>query len=129
MRQASQEFWLHAAALNLLIRLRRVVADPPSLTAADDRSGDAVPVADPTVPVEALRGEERRRYHRYRRQRDPLGQGHITTWRTMLIKVACVFVWSMTKRGGNANTIMKGDWWISAPIWRAAPSGCTKNLF
>ena len=61
---------LHAAAWNLLIRLRRVVADP-------------------TVPVEALKGDERRRDHRYRRQRDPLGQGHITTWRMMLLQVAC----------------------------------------
>ncbi len=85
---------LHAAALNLLIRLRRVVADPPTLTTSDDRSGDAVPVTDPTVPVEALGGDERRRYHRYRRQRDPLGQGHITTWRMMLIKVACEVIQS-----------------------------------
>jgi hypothetical protein len=85
---------LHAAALNLLIRLRRVVADPPPLTTADDRSGDAVPVADPTLPVESLAGEERRRYHRYRRQRDPLGQGHITTWRTMFIKLACEVIQS-----------------------------------
>ena len=79
---------LHAAALNLLIRLRRVVADPPTLTTSEDRSGDAVPVADPTVPVEALQGAERQRYHRYRRRKDPLGQGHITTWRMLLIKVA-----------------------------------------
>lgn len=83
---------LHAAALNLLVRLRRVLVDPPSLTTFDDPSGDAVPVADPTLPVEALKGDERRRYHRYRRRRDPLGQGHITTWRTMLIKVACEVV-------------------------------------
>ena len=85
---------LHAAALNLLIRLRRVVADPPTLTTSDDHSGDAVPVADPTVPVEALRGEERRRYQRYRRQRDPLDQGHITTWRMMFLKVACEVIQS-----------------------------------
>lgn len=85
---------LHAAALNLLVRLRRVVADPPPLTTSDDRWGDAVPVVDPTVPVEALHGEERRRYQRYRRQRDPLGQGHITTWRMMLIKVACQVIQS-----------------------------------
>ena len=52
---------LHAAALNLLIRLRRVVADPPSLTTSDDRSADAVPVVDPTLPVEALGGDESRR--------------------------------------------------------------------
>lgn len=85
---------LHAAALNLLIRLRRVVADPPPLTAAEDPSGDGVPVADPTIPVEALRGDERRRYHRYRRRRDPLGQGHIATWRLILIKVACEVIQS-----------------------------------
>ena len=67
---------LHAAAWNLLIRLRRVVADPPTLTTFDDRSGDAVPVADPTVPVEALKGDERRRDHRYRRQRVYRGRVH-----------------------------------------------------
>lgn len=85
---------LHAGALNLLIRLRHVVADPPTLTTSDDATGDAVPVADPTVPVEALKGHERRRYHRYRRQQDPLGQGHITTWRMMFIKVACEVIQS-----------------------------------
>ena len=80
---------MHTAALNLLIRLRRLVADPPELTSeADLRPGDRVPVANPTLPVEALAGPERRRYHTYRRRKDPLGEGHIATWRTMLIKVA-----------------------------------------
>jgi len=80
---------MHAAALNLLIRLRRLVADHPELAARDDpHRGDRVPVADPTLPVEALAGSERRCYQRYRRRRDPLGEGHIATWRTMLIKVA-----------------------------------------
>jgi hypothetical protein len=80
---------MHAAALNLLIRLRRLVADPPTLTSQDDPCpGDRVPVADPALPVEALSGKERRRYHTYRRRKDPLGEGHIATWRTMLIKVA-----------------------------------------
>ncbi len=79
---------LHAAALNLLVRLRRLVADPPALTAQDDPCPEAVPVADPSLPPEALTGRERRRYHTRRRQRDPLGRGHIETWRTMLIKVA-----------------------------------------
>jgi len=79
---------LHCAALNLLIRLRRVVADPPGLTTQDDPSGERVPVADPTMPVEALTGPERHRYHTRRRQRDPLGQGHLGTWHTFLIKVA-----------------------------------------
>ena len=79
---------LHAAALNLLVRLRALVADPPALTAQDDPRPDAVPVADPALPPEALAGQERRRYHTRRRQKDPLGRGHIETWRTMLIKVA-----------------------------------------
>ncbi|MHC4867662.1 MAG: IS1380 family transposase [Planctomycetota bacterium] len=80
---------MHAAALNLLIRLRALVADPPELTSEHDPCpGDHVPVADPTVPIESLTGPERRRYHTYRRRKDPLGQGHIATWRTMLIKVA-----------------------------------------
>lgn len=80
---------MHTAALNLLIRLRGVVADPPELARRDDPNrGDCVPVEDPTMPAESLSGDERRRYHNYRRRLDPLGQGHITTWRTMLIKVA-----------------------------------------
>ena len=79
---------LHAAALNLLVRLRRVVADPPTLCEAGGPAAEGVPVADPGLPVAALKGDERRRYHRYRRQRDPLGEGHIATWRTLLIKVA-----------------------------------------
>lgn len=84
-------FMLHAAALNLLVQLRQVVANPPGLTARDqvaDRESGDVPVADPELPIAALTGPERRRYHNYRRRKDPLGQGHITTWQTMLIKVA-----------------------------------------
>ena len=27
-------------------------------------------------------------YHNYRRRLDPLGEGHLSTWRTLLIKVA-----------------------------------------
>lgn len=64
------------------------MADPPLLTCENDPNTNAVPVADPTVPVEALAGRERRRYHTRRCQKDPLGKGHIETWRTRLIKVA-----------------------------------------
>ncbi|MCP4246662.1 MAG: hypothetical protein GY778_06405, partial [bacterium] len=79
---------LHCAALNLLVRLRPVIADPPTLAELGKQRPDQVPVKDPSLPVEALTGVERRRYHNYRRRLDPLGQGHIDTWRTMLIKVA-----------------------------------------
>jgi hypothetical protein len=44
------------------------------------------------VPAEALTGAERQRHFRLRRQRDPLGEGHPCTWRTLLIKVAAEVV-------------------------------------
>lgn len=66
--------YLHALALNLLVRLRRAVACPPP-----------PPIE---TPVEALTDAARRRYFRLRRQHDPLGEGQPCTWRTLLIKVA-----------------------------------------
>jgi hypothetical protein len=89
--------YLHAAAMNLLVRLRRRIAEPmpvqvlPAETAAPavSQAGEAAPPAAETcVPVEALTGAERQRHFRLRRQRDPLGEGHSCTWRTLLIKVA-----------------------------------------
>jgi hypothetical protein len=69
--------YLHAAALNLLVWLRREVADPPPI------DPDAAP-----LPRQTLSGKERRRFFNQRRQRDPLGEGQPWTWRTLLIKVA-----------------------------------------
>jgi len=68
---------LHAAALNLLVWLRREIADPP-----------------PAVEGEAatLAGAARKRYQNARRRRDPLGEGHPATWRMLLIKVAASVV-------------------------------------
>jgi hypothetical protein len=92
--------YLHAAAMNLLVRLRRFIAEPlpalapPTETAPPTGQADeAVAPADETcVPVEALTGAERQRHFRLRRQRDPLGEGHPCTWRTLLIKVAAEVV-------------------------------------
>jgi len=39
-----------------------------------------------------LTGAARQRHFRLRRQRDPLGEGHPCTWRTLLIKVAAEVV-------------------------------------
>jgi hypothetical protein len=89
--------YLHAAAMNLLVRLRRFVAEPlPPLSPlaeivapAVSPPGEVAALADGTrVPAEALTGAERQRHFRLRRQRDPLGEGHPCTWRTLLIKVA-----------------------------------------
>jgi hypothetical protein len=93
--------YLHAAAMNLLVRLRRFIADPlPALAPAAEmavpatsQTGEgASPAAGMGVPAEALTGVERQRHFRLRRQRDPLGEGHPCTWRTLLIKVAAEVV-------------------------------------
>src|SRR5262245_7930069 len=88
--------YLHAAAMNLVVRLRRFIAEPlptpvlPADTAPPtNQPGEAALPADATcVPVGALTGAARQRHFRLRRQRNPLGEGHPCTWRTLLIKVA-----------------------------------------
>ena len=78
--------YLHAAALNLLIRLRQQVALPALPVAPAAAPTGAT--ADAPLPAAALDGAERVRYFRQRRQRDPLGEGHPCTWRLLFIKVA-----------------------------------------
>jgi hypothetical protein len=75
--------YLHAAAHNLLVRLRRAFASPPPL-----QPPPLSPVDNQPVPIEALQGVARRRYFNRRRQADPLGEGQPSTWRSLLIKVA-----------------------------------------
>jgi hypothetical protein len=93
--------YLHAAAMNLLVRLRRFIAEPlpvpvpPAETAAPatSQAGESTSLAaGEVVPAEALTGAARQRHFRLRRQRDPLGEGHPCTWRTLLIKVAAEVV-------------------------------------
>ena len=71
--------YLHAAALNLLVRLRREIASPP-------------PTSNPEVTTEALEGEQRRKHSRARRRKDPLGGGQPCTWRSLIVKVAAEVV-------------------------------------
>lgn len=68
--------YLHTAAHHLLVRMRRLVADPPPRADGED------------MPTETLAGQRRRAWHNRRREHDPLGEGHPCTWRTRLIKVA-----------------------------------------
>jgi hypothetical protein len=92
--------YLHAAAMNLLVRLRRFIAEPlPAPASPPDPASPtsqpteaALPAGERYLPVEALTGAERQRHFRLRRQRDPLGEGHPCTWRTLLIKVAAEVV-------------------------------------
>ncbi|MHC4179641.1 MAG: IS1380 family transposase [Planctomycetota bacterium] len=72
--------YLHVLSANLLVRLRRLVADPPA------------PESVSEVPTEALAGRDRKRWFNRRREHDPLGEGHAETWRMRLIKVAAQIV-------------------------------------
>jgi hypothetical protein len=76
--------YLHALALNLVVRMRRLVALPEA-------------EARPEVPRQAEQGEQRRRRFNQRRRRDVLGEGQPATWRQQVIKVA-VRVVSSTRR-------------------------------
>jgi hypothetical protein len=75
--------YLHAAALNLLVRLRRAVSQNPTPRELG---------MPRSLHAEVLAGRERRTYFNRRRDRDPLGEGHPCTWRTRLIKVAAEVV-------------------------------------
>lgn len=71
--------YLHAAALNLLVRLRRATSqrcEPKDLGIPTD------------LPAEALPDHNKKTYFNRRRQVDALGEGFACTWRTQFIKVA-----------------------------------------
>src|SRR6266446_1928560 len=68
--------YMHAMALNLLVRVRSQVANPPPEPSAAE------------LPREALAGRARKDFFNRRRDRDPLGEGHACTWRMRLVKVA-----------------------------------------
>jgi len=93
--------YLHACALNLLVRLRRVVADPPPLdiittplqpgsepTAAAPAPSAPASTPPQPLPLEAQPAATKKRYYQRRRQEDPLGEGQPCTWRSLVIKVA-----------------------------------------
>jgi Transposase DDE domain group 1 len=90
--------YLHAAALNLLVRLRRAVVQPPPTCAAL-----GLP-AEP--PPEALEEPGRKRFFNKRRERDPLGEGFACTWRTRLIKVAAEVI----TRARRVIVRLSGSW-------------------
>ena len=68
---------MHCVAANLLVVLRGVAELEPLIEACSD-----------PLPLEARSERQKRRHHNRRRQRDPLGEGHASTWRTHVIKVA-----------------------------------------
>jgi Transposase DDE domain group 1 len=111
--------YLHAAALNLVVRLRRLVAvplaaqeraiaaltdlsdDEPSVSVARSPaqvlSDNGLSMSEVDLPAEALPEPARRRYFSRRRQHDPLGGGQPATWRLLFIKIAAEVVVSQRR--------------------------------
>jgi hypothetical protein len=90
--------YLHAAALNLLVRLRQAVVQPPPTSAE---------VGQPAaLPTEALDEPGRKRFFNKRRERDPLGGGFACTWRTRLVKVAAEVI----TRSRRVIVRLSGSW-------------------
>lgn len=75
---------LHCLSHNLLVSLRQLVAVEESIVVESEDS--------PSLPAPANKSFKEtkadRKVHNDRRKRDPLGEGHPCTWRTLIIKVA-----------------------------------------
>jgi hypothetical protein len=103
--------YLHAAALNLPVRMRHTVVRPAP-TSAEVGGPDG-------LPAEALDEPKRRQYFNERRERDPLGGGIACTWRSRLIKVAAEVI----VRARRVIVRFSGSWphrdhcWKSAEPW------------
>lgn len=118
--------YLHGLALNLVVRMRRLVALPEPVAepvvrgAAEPAAHGAAPqpvepvaaaetapaAEPPVVPREAREGRERRQGFNRRRQRDVLGEGQPETWRRQVIKAVVRVVSS-----GRRVVILLGAGW------------------
>lgn len=78
--------FLHCLANNLLVDIRQRCADQS--TGLHSTRTDAGQLGSDPLPTEALAGRERRKHFNHRHRQDPLGEGHASTWRMMIIKVA-----------------------------------------
>lgn len=90
--------YLHAAALNLLVRLRHAVVR--SVPTAAELGLPA------ELPTEAIDEPDRKRFFNKRRECDPLGEGFACTWRTRLIKVAAEVI----TRARRVIVRLSGSW-------------------
>jgi hypothetical protein len=110
--------YLHAAAHNLLVRLRRSFASPPP-----DQPTTPSRVDQEPVPTEALQGRARRGYFNRRRQADPLGEGQACTWRSLLIKVAAEVIVSSRRILVRLSAAWPNlDWYRRLAAFLSSPS-------
>lgn len=101
---------MHSLAYNLLVRQRRFIALPSCNIASTSSDATAPGTTEPTTataiepatestsepagsapvePTKTVKSSPQRQRANARRREDPLGEGHITTWQTRIIKVAC----------------------------------------
>jgi len=100
--------FLHCAAHNLLVPFRQQMASPPAepaIRVLSEQGPDPLEVQH-EVPAEAATGRTRRGQWNRRRQADPLGEGHASTWRMMVIKVAARI--KITAR--RVRVFLSGSW-------------------
>jgi hypothetical protein len=110
--------YLHAAANNLLVRLRRAFAAPPP-----DQPATLSRIDNEPVPTEALEGRARRCYFNRRRHVDPLGEGQACTWRSLLIKVAGEIIVSSRRILVRLSAAWPNlDWYQRLATFLTAPS-------
>lgn len=100
--------FLHCLAYSLLLAMRRRIASPPHEPCLSAPPGPhPEPAAVPhEVPAEASTGRARRGQFNRRRQADPLGEGHASTWRMMLIKVAA----RIQVQARRVRVFLSGSW-------------------
>ena len=100
--------FLHCLAYSLLLAMRRRIASPPDEPCLSAPPGPHLePAAVPhEVPAEASTGPARRGQFNRRRQADPLGEGHASTWRMMLIKVAA----RIQVQARRVRVFLSGSW-------------------
>jgi hypothetical protein len=90
--------YLHAATLNLLVRLRHTVVQPLPTSAELGLPAE--------LPTEAIDEPARKKFFNKRREHDPLGGGFACTWRTRLIKVAAEVI----TRARRVIVRLSGSW-------------------
>jgi hypothetical protein len=90
--------YLHAATLNLLVRLRHAVVKSSPTSAELGLPAE--------LPTEAIDEPARKKFFNKRRDRDPLGGGFACTWRTRVIKVAAEVI----TRARRVIVRLSGSW-------------------
>jgi len=100
--------FLHCLACTLLLAMRRRIASPPEQSPQLD---PPYPHLEPEkvpheIPAEASTGRTRRSQFNRRRRADPLGEGHASTWRMMVIKVAA----RIQVQARRVRVFLSGSW-------------------